>query len=210
MDHIISQYASVPFGELNLADGLLYQRDVVTIPYDKDYYEKYISYEDTEIAKKINKSRTSITRKYCQTLLDIGIGSGEFIKKSKLKVFGYDINNYGVNWLTEKGLFLDPYKECLKEVEGVCFWDSLEHIPKPSLLLEIIRDKFVFISIPIFENLLKVRESKHYRPNEHLYYFTSKGLIAYMKVFGFKLVEISDAEIIAGREDVYTFVFNQS
>ena len=98
----------------------------------------------------------------------------------------------------------------MPNVDGLCFWDSLEHIPNPSALLSRINSgQYVFISIPIFDDLAKVKQSKHYRPDEHYYYFTKDGMIKYMTDLNFKTLDISDFEISAGREGIYTFVFRK-
>jgi hypothetical protein len=213
MDPIIKKYSSVPFSELSWCNnhGIMYQTDMSTsVDYAKDYYEKYISYEKTEIATKLNEGRTKITEKYCENLLDIGIGSGEFIKESKITVYGFDINEIAVKWLKERGLYVDPYNK-MPDVGGLTFWDSLEHIPNPNALLSLVKSKqYVFISIPIFDNLFSLKKSKHYRPNEHYYYFTANGMLKYMKDSGFSVVEIEDFETKAGREDIMTFVFQKN
>jgi hypothetical protein len=213
MDPIIQKYKSVPFSELNWCNehGIMYQRDMSkSVDYDKDYYDKYIGYEKTEIATKLNEGRTNITEKYCGTILDIGIGSGEFIKESKIAVYGFDINEIAVKWLKELGLYVDPYAK-MPNFDGLTFWDSLEHIPNPHALLSLVKPKqYVFISIPIFDSLLNLKKSKHYRPNEHYYYFTANGMINYMKDLGFSAIEIDDFETKAGREDIMTFVFQKN
>ena len=213
MDPIIQKYNSVPFSELSWCNdhGIMYQTDMSTsVDYAKDYYEKYISYEKTEIATKLNEGRTKITEKYCNNLLDIGIGSGEFIKESKIPAYGFDINEIAVKWLKEIGLYVDPYNK-MPDVGGLTFWDSLEHIPNPNALLSLVKSKqYVFISIPIFDNLFNLKKSKHYRPNEHYYYFTANGIVKYMKDSGFSVVEIDDFEIKSGREDIMTFVFQKN
>ncbi len=212
MDPLIQSYPSVPFGELNycLTKGIMYQRDMtVSVAYDKHYFETYVRLEKTDISKKLNDGRTSITQKYCNSLLDIGVGSGEFIKQSKLLVYGYDINAVGVRWLREGGIFRDPYQE-MPQVDGLTFWDSIEHIPNPNELLMRMRpDCYAFISLPIFTDLLLVRQSKHYKPNEHYYYYTAHGMINFMTDSGFQLVELSDQESRAGRENILTFVFKK-
>lgn len=213
MDRIIQSYPSIPFDELNYCykDGIVYQRDMTkSVEYDKHYFEKYIRYEKTDIAKKLNAGRTGITEKYCNSILDVGIGSGEFIKESKILVYGFDINAVAVKWLREAGLYQDPYHE-MPPVEGLTLWDTMEHIPNPIDLLSLVKkDCYVFISIPIFTDLLKLKKSKHYRPNEHYYYFTANGMIQYMKDAGFAILEISDIETQAGREDILTFVFQKT
>jgi hypothetical protein len=141
--------------------------------------------------------------------LDIGIGSGEFIKESKIKVFGFDINKYAINWLIKNNIYINPY-ESMPKVCGLTFWDSLEHMPRPTELLSLVKkNQYVFISMPIFNNISDVKSSKHYRPNEHYYYFTCKGLNNYMNDLGFKLIEIDDFETHSGREDILTFVFQK-
>ena len=210
MDPIISQYEFVPFYELCwcFKQGIMYQADMSqSVEYGEDYFNKYVGYEQTDISFKLNHFRTKITEKYCSSILDIGVGSGEFIKNSRIQTLGYDINPKAAEWLKEKNIFLDPYK-CEIETCGLCFWDSIEHIPNPGGILSLVKQKqYVFISIPIFNDLQKIKTSKHYRPNEHYYYFTENGMINYMKDSNFNLVEIDDSETKAGREDIKTFVF---
>jgi hypothetical protein len=213
MDKIIKNYRSIPFCELRwcMKEDIMYQADMShTVEYGEDYFKKYMNYESTEIAIKLNNFRTNITEKYCSTLLDIGIGSGEFIKSSKIKTFGFDINPLAERWLKDNNLFKNPYIE-MPSVDGLTFWDSLEHIPEPCDILSLTKSKqYVFVSMPIFSDLLSLKNSKHYRPNEHYYYFTSKGMIQYMQDLNYSIVEIQDGETQAGREDILTFVFQKN
>jgi hypothetical protein len=86
------------------------------------------------------------------------------------------------------------------------FWDSLEHIPDPKPLLDLITD-YAFVSTPIYKNLHTLKTSKHYKPNEHVWYFTRDGIIQFMKAHGFQLLETSDVETQLGREAIESFVF---
>lgn len=212
MDPIIKNYSSISFAELSWCqeEGIMFQTDMTrSVDYGVDYYEKYIKYEATDIATKLNEGRTTVTEKYCTSILDIGIGSGEFIKSSQIEVFGFDINPVAVQWLKDQGIYRNPYDQ-MPNVGGLSFWDSLEHIPNPNALLSLLRHgQFAFISIPIFADLQKVKQSKHYRPDEHYYYFTKEGMVKYMTDSNFKLIEIEDFEIKAGREDILTFVFQK-
>lgn len=213
LDEIISQYSFVPFGELNYCwnHGIMYQRDMsVSIDYGESYFSHYINCENTEIAKKLNRGRHDLAARYCSSVLDIGIGSGEFIKESSLDTKGFDINPLGVEWLKSRGIYSDPYVDGIV-TDGITFWDSLEHIPEPNKLLDLVpAGKFVFISMPIFTDLVWLRSSKHYKPNEHYYYFTLEGMTGWMKDSGFDFVEVSDHETRAGREGILSFVFLKS
>jgi len=94
-------------------------------------------------------------------------------------------------------------------ITGVTFWDSLEHIPSPKDLLMRVKKQTVFVSIPIINNILFVRTSKHYKPNEHFWYFTKEGFINYMDGQGFSCEDHNTMETDAGREDIDTFVFRR-
>lgn len=210
MDPIIKKYTATIFDELSWCEKeeIIYQTDMTkSVDYTEDYFDKYVKYENTDISKKLNNGRTTITSEFCESILDIGVGSGEFIKNSKIKTFGFDINPKAIDWLKSNNIFIDPYQDDLK-VDGLSFWDSLEHIPNPNALLsKVLKNQYVFISIPIFKEFPQIKNSKHYRPNEHYYYFTSYGLIHYMKDSGFNLIKLDDFETKAGREEILTFVF---
>tara|TARA_B100001778_G_scaffold334879_1_gene348562 strand:- start:5859 stop:6512 length:654 start_codon:yes stop_codon:yes gene_type:complete len=212
-DSIIRIKPSFEFGSLNILNDLTvaYQRDMsASVDYGQDYFSKYTSYEDTDISKRLNNFRTSITSKYCNSVLDVGIGSGEFIKKYKNKAFGYDINPYAIKILKQKNIYVDPYLDNLEGIDGFTMWDVLEHIKNPDILLnKIPKTKIVIVSIPIFDNILKVKQSKHYRPNEHYYYYTSIGLINFFDQMKYTIIEVSDQESVCGRESITSFVFRK-
>lgn len=212
MDPIIRRYSGVQVDDLFHCDcGIAYQTDRSNqYDYGQEYFDNYINREDTPIAIKLNEFRNSITEKYCKCVLDVGVGSGEFIKKSSIKTFGYDVNPHGINWLKDRGIYLDIYEERWPdEIDGVSLWDTMEHIPNPTELIKRIRGGFLFISLPIFKDCSEIRQSKHYKPNEHLYYFTEYGLEKFLSDSGFYLVEKTDAESKAGREGVLSFVFRK-
>jgi len=197
--------------DLYYCGGLAYQKDMSQqIEYGKEYYENYLDYDHSPIADELNHLRVKITEKYCKNpLLDIGIGSGRFITSSSLKVYGYDINPYSIAWLQEREIFIDPYKS-VPNVDGWTFWDSLEHFRSPTEILQLISPgNYLFISIPIFEDIKGVKESKHFKPGEHYYYFTSTGLIKFLKSLNFKYIEHNDLETKLGRQDITTFVFRK-
>jgi hypothetical protein len=102
----------------------------------------------------------------------------------------------------------DLYADDLGAFEAVTMWDSIEHLEKPERSLKHIRKGgYLFASIPIFEDLRHVRESKHYKPGEHLYYWTAQGFIDWIAFYGFRLLEQSSHETDAGRESIGAFAF---
>ena len=172
-------------------------------PYDEAYWEKYLKMEDTEIGNQLNQARLEMVKRYqWDSLIDIGIGSGAFIKELP-NAYGFDINPSAITWLKDHNKYKEPI-----EVDALSFWDSIEHIHNPTALLENAK-KFVFISTPIYDDKAHILRSKHFRPDEHCWYFTKDGMIRFMANFGFHCIEYSNIETEIGREDIGSFVFKR-
>lgn len=210
MDTIISQY-EVETRDLELVycKELAYQNNMESsIEYGVEYFDNYVRRADTEISCRLNQARIDLVEKYCKhCILDIGIGSGEFIRRSKLKVYGYDINPHGIKWLNDRNLFVDPYIDIPADIEGLTLWDTLEHIKNPQDLLTKLRaGMLLFVSLPTFTDLASLKQNKHYKPNEHYYYFSINGFVNYITDSGFEVLEHNDCETRAGRESITSFV----
>lgn len=195
-------------GDLMLCqqNGVAYQADhSQLVEYGADYYAKCASYEGQDIAEKINAGRIALVARHltASRVLDIGIGSGEFIKK-RPNTFGFDVNPVAVEWLKKNKL----WAQNLDDFAGYTFWDVIEHVPEPETYFNHIKlHACLFTSIPIFYGLQTIRLSKHYRPGEHLYYWTEDGFVAWMNTHGFMRLETDCFEIEAGRESIYSFAF---
>jgi len=181
-------------------------------PYDDEYFDKYVRYENTEIGRCLNKFRVNLVNKYTKGLiLDIGIGCGTFIKQ-RGNCLGYDICKKSIRLLKKEGIFYSPYNEDFEEkgIKAITFFDSLEHIKNPGRILSRIKNQFIFISIPVFKNIDHLLKSRHLKKDEHRYYFTDYSIIQYMKYYEFNLIESMNDEIKCGREDIYTYVFERN
>lgn len=207
--NILRNYPSIKMADLevNLDFGWAYQKDYVPYIYDLDYWENYCKLEDTPIAKELNKFRTSLATSYSDVILDIGIGNGAFLKNLNCIKYGHDVNPYAEKWLKEKNMWHNPLTEDNKKINGFCFWDVLEHYENPcDILAKIPKNAFVFISMPIFTEITKVHLSKHYKPNEHLQYFTTQGMIKFLDLCDIQVKEIRSDESVIGRENILSFV----
>lgn len=204
------------FGDL----GYGYLPPEIPETYDYAYWIKYHEYKQSPIADKLMRARVMLVEKYVPKarIVDIGIGSGHFIETREAKVnfpldhsgverltFGYDVNKHAIMWLLNRDLWWDPWA---REPEVLTFWDSLEHMPRPHDLVARVKST-IFVSIPIFRDREHVLTSKHFKPGEHLWYFTRGGFITHMKRLGFTLVEENEMESALGRDEIGTFVFKR-
>lgn len=190
--------------------GVAYQRDMGAAPvaYDDAYHDHYQKLEGSSIAEKLNAGRVAMLARHAlaeSTVLDIGAGCGTFVRAARSWGFqakGFDIIPKTVKHLKE----IEAFADNPDGFDAVTFWDSLEHIDEPETVLKKInRGAVVLVAIPIFEDLTRIRESKHYKPGEHLYYFTRNGFVDWMAMYGFRLLEESSHETEAGREAIGAF-----
>lgn len=189
--------------------GVAYQKDMSrSVPYNGEYFNKCLGYENQPIATKINAGRVSLVDRHVTkfiNVLDVGIGSGEFIRH-RAHTYGFDINPRAVEWLKDRDLWRDDFES----FTAFTFWDVLEHVPDPAVYLDRIhRGSYLFACLPVFSDLGKIRESKHYRPDEHYYYWTKQGFIDWLGLYGFRLLETRDFETRAGRENILSFAFRR-
>jgi hypothetical protein len=189
-------------------NGCAYQADMTpTAAYDESYFSKCQSYEGQAIADAINAGRVALVNHFIgmNRCCDIGIGSGEFIRH-RGNTWGSDVNPVAIDWLRKAGRFADN----LGEFAALTFWDVIEHVPTPDdYFRHVPLHGFVFTSVPIMQSLDTIRESKHYRPGEHLYYWTFTGFTSWMHCHGFMCVGHQTFEIEAGREAIHSFAFKR-
>lgn len=182
-----------------------YPVDPAAEPYDAAYFAKYRAYARTPMGRALTRARVALVASYTDSrLVDVGIGCGQFVE-ARPHTLGYDVNPVAVAWLRGCGLFFDPYRE---RIGSASFWDSLEHIPDPGALLANV-DEYAFISVPIFTGADHALTSRHFRPDEHRWYWTRNGLAAWMAAQGFERLHWSAMESAIGREDIETFVFRR-
>jgi hypothetical protein len=178
-------------------------------PYDQDYFDRFARDARTDLGRALMQARFNfVDQHYRGILIDVGIGSGAFVELRRARrrtTYGYDVNPAGIVWLKERALLVDPY---LVSFDAITLWDVLEHIPDFQSLLANVSN-WVFLSLPIFRDAEHVLRSKHFRPDEHYWYFTRDGLVFAMKMCGFALVSESMIETELGREDIGTFAFKR-
>jgi hypothetical protein len=173
--------------------------------YSGEYFAHYQKLDETPMGGLLTKARLELVEKYTTASfgVDIGIGGGRYVKESWGN--GYDVCDDAVTWLNRMGSYADPYAG---PVHHVTCWDSLEHIPEPEKLLAQVTG-WLFVSMPIYNDLADVLQSKHYKPGEHLHYWTLPGFVNWCEAQGFELQEANHAESELGREGITSFAFKR-
>lgn len=216
MDGFIRSYPAEADDDLMLCHehGVAYQADMSkraapgVNAEGENYFDHYAPLSGSEISGKIYKGRVEFVNKRVGAdarVLDTGIGCGEFIR-IRPNTFGQDVNPKGIRWLMDN----QKYSDHMESFQAFTFWDVLEHVERPARYFDRMPDgAHVFVTVPVFENLSDIRKSKHYKPGEHLYYWTKAGFIQWMELYRFHLLERSDFETQAGRESVRSFAFEK-
>jgi Methyltransferase domain len=186
-----------------------YPVETAGAPYDQEYFDRYARNAETNLGRALMRARCDFVEQHFRgTLVDVGIGSGAFVetrRKRKRTTYGYDVNPAALRWLDEQMLLVDPY---MIPFAGMTLWDVLEHMADFQSLLANCSE-WLFLSLPIFRDVEHALRSKHFRPDEHYWYFTRDGLLFAMAACGFVLETESAVETELGREDIWTYAFRR-
>ncbi|HCF4362533.1 methyltransferase domain-containing protein [Pseudomonas aeruginosa] len=199
--------ASLPHG---LTDCLLWSEELgmgfhprPPMDYSGPYFEKYQALDATPMGAALTAARVDMVRRHFDgEVLDVGIGGGRFVIESGGK--GFDVNEEAVQWLKSRNAYADPYKG----VAAITCWDSLEHVPDPEALVRSVGE-WVFVSMPVYKDQTDCLKSKHFKPGEHLHYWSVRGLIGWFAKMNFGCVEINERESDLGREGITSFAFRR-
>lgn len=171
--------------------------------YDEAYFNHYLALDKTDVAAELTAERMLLVMRHHEgELVDVGIGGGRFVREAQC--YGWDVNPYAIKLLHDAGRLRDPRS---MTVEAVSMWDSIEHMVNPGEILANV-SQWAFISTPIYLDADAVLQSRHFKPGEHLWYFTTPGLCEFMRSHGFALVESNRNECL-WRDGIGSFAFRR-
>lgn len=187
--------------------------------YGEEYFKKYQALDAGPISDALNLFRINQVIEILQggdayDVLDVGIGSGRFVslltdkvqtlELSEVEVSGTDINPFAIQWLEKRNQIGSLYGH----YDVLTFWDSLEHFRDPRVPLRAAA-KWAIVSLPIFRDAEHALSSKHFRPDEHFWYWTREGFRMFAHTNGFDVVDVRITESLIGREDIETFILKR-
>lgn len=176
-------------------------------PYDAQYFAKYRQMAETSMGLQLTTARLLLVgRHYLGKVLDVGIGSGQFVE-CRPDTWGYDVNPEGVAWLQARKRWTDLYAGDAT-FPALTFWDSLEHIDEPEAAVAKA-GQWVFVSLPVFRSAEHILKSRHYRKDEHIWYWTHEGLLKWFEAQGFACAEHNTIESALGRDGISSYAFRR-
>lgn len=186
--------------------------------YDSAYADEYVKRSSSDFGKDLLHIRVDAARGVLgttapiSTLLDYGCGTGNFVtamRKFVSRAYGYDVNtNYLKVWGDRKYLTTSLTRVPLP-LDIVTFFDSLEHVKDVRGCLQYLNPKYAIVALPLFTSLKRVKTSKHFKPREHLHYFTHQSITKLFHISGFTLTGADTVESRLGREGIFTFFFER-
>lgn len=170
-----------------------HQRNLTpTMVYDRDYLSaRYLAIEDRVIA--LAEARLRVLEGFVRDrgrLLDFGCGTGKFHTAAQK------------SWTFAAGCDIVPGSASCDYCQGhgwdaVTFFDSLEHVPAPDVVVRELAPKWVMISVPECHHPRSrdwFMSWKHRRPGEHLWHWNRDTLDKFFRGLGYRPVMHSNFE----------------
>ena len=155
----------------------------VTVSYDAKYAHQY----DFRPVKEMSELRWNFIQSYLDLpvgswVLDVGYGNGAFLKRARaagMSIFGIDLHteDFGVPVVSF---------DTRQDYDVACFFNSLEHFPTFAPIFRL-NTRHVVVSIPNTPDFILTapRRWRHFKPGEHLHYFSRASLDGLMRNWGF-------------------------
>lgn len=163
--------------EYEYKNGFLHQKTHIPFEYDLEYKKKQSTNKEMSYLR-LGWLSASIPyeklKNFCA--VDVGSGNGEFSRYAKTvfkEICEYDLSG---ETISKEQLFSTNW-------DLAVFSDVIEHFPDINEFFEIPW-KYALVSFPEtpqFYDFNDLKEWRHFKPNEHLWYMNSKSFIKWAK-----------------------------
>ena len=198
-DEKLDKYATLPVPE-NLDQYYLSEDYISHTDSKKGLFEKAYHFIKRFMLKK--KLQLVSSRVAQGALLDIGAGTGDFLKQAKnegWKVTGIEPSPDARKKASEKGieLFQNIDAVSVQKFDAITMWHVLEHVPDLQYQIEWLKSHLnengvLFVAVPNFNSL----DAQHYKNfwaawdvPRHLHHFSAKSIKTLFEAHGFILEE---------------------
>jgi SAM-dependent methyltransferase len=189
----------------------------VSIVYDASYAHQYDDRPHEEMSRlRWDYIQDHLALHKGSRILDIGYGNGAFLKQARragMEIFGIDL--HGVDFGIPNVNYDSPIG-----YDITCFFDSIEHLVEFDDIFRL-NTKHVVVSIPDTSEYLltQPRRWRHYKPGEHLHYFSRRSLDLLINRWGLphKVAEGHPEDYIRGKltidgytyDNIYTAIYSR-
>jgi hypothetical protein len=180
--------------------GVLFNKKLSNI-YQEEYFVKYKNPD--YVNEDVRKSRKLFVERFLpiKECFDYGCGPAPLDPGGCLSAWDKYAKEYS---------FFD--REKFNSARGLMMFDVLEHFYDPQTFLFTCKSEYVFITIPIFPGPLKclddLKNWKHYKPGEHIWYFTASGFKQMANESGYDVI-YEGADECPPRSDIGSFVLRR-
>lgn len=176
------------------------------IKYDEKYYYNLLKIH-THTASQICDIRWKFVSQLdfnsnWPIVLDYGCGVGWFAAFRPGFIKEDNMDTFDIMPVPQTGIRHQQY-------DVIALWDVLEHIPDFTDLAPLLKNTdYVAISIPIKPKDVAWKDYKHFKPGEHLHYYSVELLEALFKVYKFTLL-IDEMPECPPRVDIHSIIFQK-
>lgn len=183
--------------------------------YTKRYHTNFVERGVSEFGRRLSIFRMGLLAPYCSdksTVLDYGCATGAFlslIESVVSSVEGIEINKHA-RVFAKKHYGLKVYKDLKKKIsyDIITMFDVIEHFETPRSKISEIHNHlksegYFVITTPNFavrRYFPNIKDWKHYKPREHLFYFDRPSLSSLLSQCGFKMIECHYRESLMRRD----------
>lgn len=177
--------------------------------YDVNYYENLLEMYAGSMQAISNVRWKFIAQAHPKIILDYGCGNNAFslYRKDGVVIDSYDIGQIAENIsYPQTGMRHSEY-------DLICLWDVIEHVdwanePDQTMLEWIGKAKHLAATVPICPEGTELETWKHFKPGEHLTYFSVGSFLTFMSEKGFSIIEHGQPEC-PPRQDIHSFLFQR-
>jgi hypothetical protein len=183
--------------------------------YDAEYAHQYDNRPHEEMSRlRWDFIRRCLGLREGSKILDIGYGNGAFLNQARragMEIFGIDLHgeDFGIP---------EVNYDTAVTFDLICFFDSIEHFPEFDQILRL-NAKNAIVSVPDPPNFFQAQPKlwRHYKPGEHLHYFsrTSLDLLFHRWGLTLKMADGHPEDALRGKltignhayDNIYTAVY---
>jgi SAM-dependent methyltransferase len=169
--------------------------------YGSAYADNYLKYAGSEVNTSLQLFRLGLVSRWLQRgdkILDVGCCVGEFLRFAEkyYGCVGFEPNEKAIEKRRCSAKIHKTLNGLIRPVKCITMFDVLEHIQEPREFLNTLYLQYLLpggiliVTTPDVQAVSdrELRGWKHYKPEEHLFLYSERGLEILLQSIGFKVI----------------------